>query len=228
MNTTYDDHNVFTFDYRFDKEELIKNYHQFANDENVRVQHWPWIIKDVSIKKTWMDVENGWERRYLKQWPTTISDPALKNYPYIKHILHKFDISDRANVGFFWFAKNYQQIVHRDGGDYRVQPHAGTTAELKKNGYYDSFKQHTVPEGHKGLVGFHFVLEGSDAGVYFTTTNTREKSENDPHYIYKSALLNVDNHHYVNTSDKERLLFKIQIYEPDFFTCVQRLKSKLN
>jgi len=224
MNKMYDDHNIFTFDYEFDKEELIKYYHEFANDQNVRVQYWPWIIKDGSIVKTWMDVENGWERRYLKQWPTTISDPALKNYPYIKHLLRIFDISDKAYAGFFKFAKNYQQIVHRDGGDYSDQNHAGTTAELKKNGYYETFKQHVTPEGMGGIVGLHFVLEGSDAGVRFTTTNTKEKSEDDPHYIYKSALLNVDNNHYVNTSDEERLLFKIQIYEPDYFTCVQRLK----
>ena len=225
MNKMYDDHNIFMFDYDFDKEELIKYYHEFANDQNVINQHWPWIIEEGSIKKTWMDVENGWERRQMR--PSTIKDPAkLKNYPYIQHLLHTFDIFDRAGAGFFKFAKNFQQIVHRDGGDYRVQNHAETTAELKKNGIYETFKQYTLPEGHKGLCSINLILD-SDTGVHFTSTNTKEKSQDDPHYIYESALLNVDNHHYVSTSDKERLLFKIQIYEPDFATCVQRLKSKL-
>jgi len=56
MNKMYDDHNIFMFDYDFDKEELIKYYHEFANDQNVINQHWPWIIEEGSIKKTWMDV----------------------------------------------------------------------------------------------------------------------------------------------------------------------------
>ena len=134
-------------------------------------------------------------------------DSPLKKYPYIEHLLHEFDIYDygMAGAGYFKFAPNYTQIVHRDGEN-----------------FYNNGAE-TVEKKYKALCCINFILH-SDTGVHFTVNNTKEKSEADPFYIYKSALLNVDNEHYVNTSDKERLLFKIQIYKPDFFTCVQKLK----
>ena len=217
----FKDERMYIFDYEHDRKTLGEYFNKMQPDGRMICKFWPWVHED-SNEKVFNGVENGWELKGFR--PSDTMDGLSKNpkddnpilqYPYLLELMQEFCVFDLASAWYFKFKPGYTQFVHRDGEDYYVKPEAGTNNPSIGDQTHKKYKART---------SINFIVNDSTP-VNFTKADDKYMTDEDYQYTYSTALLNTWRHHYVKTSNEERLVFKIQIYEPDFEGVYKRMKA---
>lgn len=169
-----------------------------------------------------------------RQWP----------YQYIKELANVFDFK---NTGFMFFMNipHFNYPIHFDSTkgkktDAGYENTDGTHGEQQsrrrgaKMGLSGDELERYINLRSKGTECAVLVkLEEDNAPIYFTYENQKEwnpqtyrKSPQDYKYNYSACLINAHWTHYVEGSDRRRLIFRLSIYGESFNDAKKILISK--
>lgn len=217
----FKDERMYIFDYNYDRKTLGEYFNKMQLDSRMISKFWPWPVPN-SNEKVFNGVVNGWELKGFRPSDTMdgLSNNPKKNnpiiqYPYLLELMRDFCVFDLASALYFRFKPGYTSFVHRDGEDYYIKQKAGADNPSIGEQLHKPLKSRT---------SLNFIVNDSTP-VNFTKNDDKYMTDQDYQYTYSTALLNTWKHHYVKTSNEERLLFKIQIYEPDFEGVYKRMKA---
>ena len=223
-----DDDRIYTFHFDFDNDRLLSIFHDLASDP-INVRSYPWY--DPSPEQSRINV--GWSEldvlAYKEGRPSTIND-----YPYIRELIKEFD---SKIIAIRWFKNKpyFAYGVHFDQASKKERLRL-TVNQVMYN--YDLTEQEARAyikwrsNGTKTAIA-HLLTQG-DEPIEFTYENQKDydsrdwhKSTKDYRYHYKTALLNTHWTHYVTGDCKnERLMFRISIFDKNFWDTKKMLKDR--
>ncbi len=240
MNDSHEDR-IIHLEYNFDIAELKRIYEETSNpdtsSEPDNIKSWPWNDPNTDNGRETC----GWHYPQIEQmysgerpWP----------YEYIKELAYTFNFK---NSGFMFFMNvpHFDYPIHfdstkgkkTDAGYENTDGSVGvshSTIHGTKLGLSGDELDHYIKVRTKGTECALLVkLEDDGAPLSFTYENQKDwdpntytKSPNDHKYEYEACFVNAHWTHYVEGSDKRRLIFRLSIYGESYEEGINRLLSK--
>jgi hypothetical protein len=199
------------------------------------ISSYPWHHPTRNIGREsvgWNYPEIEQMHKGLRPWP----------YEYIKELAHVYNFK---NTGFRFFMNvpYFNYGIHFDSTkgkktDYGYEKTDGSFGEQQsrkyciKLGLSDDEIEQFVKLRAKGTECAVLVkLEDDDAPLYFTYENQKDwdprtyrKDPKDHKYYYEACLVNTHWTHYLEGTDKRRLIFRLSIYGESFHDAKNILK----
>lgn len=219
-----DDDRVYSFEYIFDCDELLRVYNDLVSTpDNVVENRWP---EQSRISVGWGEVG---VQQYKAGYPSSIN-----NYPYIKELIEEFS-TDITAVKWYRDKPHFAYAIHYDHASRIERP------QLTPRHVMHTKPQFTEEEANRyiewrlhGTKTALAVLLKGHSPIEFTHENQRDwpealwsKGSKDYRYKYKSALLNTQWTHYTTGDDvHERLMFRFSFFDRSFEDTKTVFKNK--
>jgi|TARA_R110000744_G_scaffold95887_1_gene185170 hypothetical protein len=224
-------------DYKFDIVELKRIYEEVTSDPT-RISSWPWRYPDINLGRETV----GWHYPKIQQmydglipWP----------YEYIKELAYIFNFK---NTGFMFFMNipYFNYPIHFDSTkgkptDAGYEKTSGSVGEERTRAHgirlglsSDGVEQYVKLRAKGTECAVLVKLEEDNAPLYFTHENQKDwdppytKSPKDHKYHYKACLANTHWTHYLEGTDKRRLIFRLSIYGESFQNASRLISTMYN
>ena len=235
MNESHEER-ILHINYDFDTDELKRIYEELSSDP-VNITSWPWNDPTRNGGRE----ACGWHYPQMEQmyrgkrpWP----------YEYIKELAYTFNFN---NTGFMFFMNipYFNYPIHFDSTkgkktDAGYEKTNGSLGEQRSRshgtrlGLSDNELDQYVKLRAKGTECAVLVkLEEDNAPLCFTYENQKDwdpqtyrKDPKDHKYDYEACLVNAHWTHYIEGTDKRRLIFRLSIYGESLQDAKSRLTSK--